>query len=536
MSTRTNDSKDDLDDHSKDDPEDDSKNDDPTLLIFAAIVVTYLGFRSKSSTMRSCNTSLVAIPVAIAVYIYLLNDRDIFLKKLQTSLLTPLAMLVSLTASLFKEDVKEFAKETVKKTAKRAVEKTAERAVATDQVIGATDYLTTFGANRVGGWDKTMRSLPTAEFEQVAAIRASQGIARGPQAYLWRITSDLDGPYWQLDLPSDLSAGLVGKYQLGRLVERLGRAVPWAVAINAIYQTYKGIDREKFAAVSAFWSTYAIAQSAHENRETCRQSFKCSDDQTWSDCTARVDRNDENFERCQKFFEDDLNRNAIEDRALIRAKINDGYEKALELYSPIIVAGGVALTNLALPGLAVLTGPAGAVGLIVSLLAQTYLNFALGEMLRKGLTKLPFLTGFVGSLSKMYYDASSSSSSPPTPTCKDFSRECEEMRREMPDSSQWQDFNKKCGRQLSLKYHPDKGGDVEKMSALSACRENEELQPVPRKQTVAAEQTVAATASVVYGVTMAAQLIILGYTAPITVVGSGITAALTYVAFDRDEE
>ena len=97
----------------------------------------------------------------------------------------------------------------------------------------------------------------------------------------------------------------------------------------------------------------------------------------------------------------------------------------------------------------------------------------------------------------------------------------------MPDSSQWQDFNKKCGRKLSLKYHPDKGGAEEKMSALSACRDNEELQPVPRKQTVAP--------AVAIGGATAMSLIILG-AAPIALPAAGITAALTYFAVDQDEE
>lgn len=551
MSTQTNDSKDDPDDDSKDDP------DDPTLLIFAAIVVAYLGFRTKSSTMRSCDTSLVAIPVAIAVYIYLLNDRDIFLKKLQTSLLTPLVMLVSWTASLFKEDVKEAVKETAKKTAERAANVAAERAVATDQVKGANAFafLTKpFGEDRVGDWDKIVPSLSTKEFEQVAAIRASQGIAQGPQAYLRRITSDLDGPYWRRDLPSDLSADLVGKYQLGRLFDGFGKTISWAVAIQPFYQTYKGIDTSKLA---AFWSTYAIAKSAHENRETCRRSFKCSDDQTWSDCTARVDRNNENFERCQKFFEDDFNRTAIQDRARMSAEINKGFEQVLEVWSPVIVAGVVTLANWALP--TTVASALGPVGWVLSFVAQLVINFVLGYALKEGLSKIPYLTKIVGSLSKMFYDASSWLSSSSSSSCKDFSRECEQMSESEP--SDWEDkfhkdcswfygermdalnvckeekFNTQCYRKLSLTYHPDKKqGDKEKMvasknfNALSDCKEKTELKrskkPPPLEQTVA---------PAVAGIATAASLIIVG-AAPIALPAAGMTAALMYFAVDRDEE
>lgn len=521
MSTQTNDSKDDPDDDSKDDP------DDPTLLIFAAIVVAYLGFRTKSSTMRSCDTSLVAIPVAIAVYIYLLNDRDIFLKKLQTSLLTPLVMLVSWTASLFKEDVKEAVKETAKKTAERAANVAAERAVATDQVKGANAFafLTKpFGEDRVGDWDKIVPSLSTKEFEQVAAIRASQGIAQGPQAYLRRITSDLDGPYWRLDLPSDLSADLVGKYQLGRLFDGFGKTISWAVAIQPFYQTYKGIDTSKLA---AFWSTYAIAKSAHENRETCRRSFKCSDDQTWSDCTARVDRNNENFERCQKFFEDDFNRTAIQDRARMSAEINKGFEQVLEVWSPVIVAGVVTLANWALP--TTVASALGPVGWVLSFVAQLVINFVLGYALKEGLSKIPYLTKIVGSLSKMFYDASSPSSppssspsSPPSPpTCQEFSRECEQMS----DSSTWQNFNSKCWKQLGLKYHPDKppGGDETTQVALNLCKEGGKLKrkdPRPQQTSALVVGTAAATTFIIAGA------------APFALPAAGITAALTYFFTD----
>lgn len=43
----------------------------------------------------------------------------------------------------------------------------------------------------------------------------------------------------------------------------------------------------------------------------------------------------------------------------------------------------------------------------------------------------------------------------------------------------WQDFNKKCWRKLSLKYHPDKGGDVTTQTDLNNCADKKELRRPP---------------------------------------------------------
>ncbi len=581
MSTRTNDSKDDLDDDSKDDPDDD----DPTVLIFAAIVVAYLGFRTKSSTMRSCNMSLVAIPVAIAVYIYLLNDQDIFLKKLQTSLLTPLGMLFSLTWSLFRGDVKKAVKKAAideatnvatKKGAKTAGEAAEGAGNFVATVWNNPFFLTRFGNNRVGDWDKFVPSISQEETQLLLWLRKLFRLGRGPQ-YLKELDTGLDGKLWQVAADPDVW----GKFGLTKVLEGVGKAMPYAVTGFQIYQAYMGIDAEQFARLAQFWTTYGIAQSAHKNRETCRQSFNCRDDQTWSDCTASVeptDKTDENFERCQKIFEeeDDLkNRTAIEDRELVSQLVNDGFEKALALYSPIIIAGGVAFVGVMFPVAAVLKAlslPLLA-ALPLALLGQTFFNFLISEVLRQVLPKLPGLTGFVGNLSKMYYDffrssSSSSSSSSPPPTCKDFSLECEEM----PESSGWSDdydiwrprwsseldgmrryrrngkkgstqFHRKCFRALSLKYHPDKVPPKEKdvatknFNALSDCEENNKLQR--RKQNAPPlEQTVAPAVAIAgaTGGATAMSLIILGAAAPIALPVAGMTAALTYFAVDREEE